>query len=74
MTPCELSDLQDEYTMITLALDEDDTPYIVPHIYGHVDVNPRQGIRMLQVYTVAELELSIETLQEIMAFKSKWPD
>lgn len=74
MTPEELSDLNDEFEIITIKLDEDGDAYIAPCLYlGGVDVNSKQGIRMLQLYTVDDLERSIETLQEILKFKVKFP-
>lgn len=73
MTPEELSDLNDEFEIITIKLDEDGDPYIAPAVYGAVDVSPAQGIRMLQRFTASHLEQSIETLQEILKFKVKFP-
>ena len=74
MTQEELSDLNDEFEIITIKMDEDGDPYIEPNLYfGHVDVSPRQGIRMMQVHSMRALDLSIETLQEILRFKVKFP-
>ena len=74
MTPEELSDLNDEFEIITIKLDEDDTPFIAPCVYvGGVDVSPSQGVRLLQTHTAQTLETAIETLQEILKFKVKFP-
>lgn len=73
MTPEELSDLNDEFEIITIKLDEDGDPYIAPAVYGGVDVSPSQGVRMLQAHGTYAIERDIETLQEILKFKVKFP-
>lgn len=74
MTPEELSVLNDEFEIITIKLDEDGDPYIAPDVYyGGVDVSSKQGVRMLQRYEARHLERAIETLQEILKFKVKFP-
>lgn len=73
MTPEELSDLNDEFEIISVRLEYEGDVYIAPHVYGHVDVSPSQGVRMLQLHTAQDLEVAIETLQEILKFKVKFP-
>ena len=69
MTLEELNNINDDFNTIDIALDSDGDAYINPHIYGHVDVSPRQGIRVLTMFTAKDIELAIETLQEILQFK-----
>lgn len=73
MTLEELSDLNDEYQTITIRLDEDGDPYIAPHVYGNVYVSASQCVRMLTTLTAKGLGREIETLQEILDFKIKFP-
>ena len=73
-TPEELSDLNDEFEIITIKLDEDGDPYIAPGLYfGYVDVSSNQGVRMLQSHSGERIEQAIETLHEILKFKVKFP-
>ena len=71
MTSESLPDIQDDYRTITIRKDEDGF-YIAPHVYRHVDITPRQGVRVLQMHTVKDIQTAIETLQEVLEFKLKY--
>lgn len=74
MTLKELIELNEEFDIIIIKQDDDGDPYIYPMNYsGNVDVSPNQGIRMMQTHTAHTLETAIETLQEILKFKVKFP-
>lgn len=74
MTLKELIELNEEFDTIIIKQDDDGDPYIAPCVYvGGVDVSPSQGVRMLQTHTAQKLETAIETLQEILKFKVKFP-
>lgn len=74
MTLKELIELNEEFDIIIIKQDDDGDPYIYPMIYsGNVDVSPNQGIRMMQTHIAHTLETAIETLQEILRFKVKFP-
>lgn len=66
-----LQDINDQFTTITIKEDEGGF-YIAPHVYGHVDIANNQGVRVLQMHTVKDIQTAIETLQEVIEFKLKY--
>lgn len=71
MTSESLQDIQGDYHTITIR-EDDDGFYIAPHVYGHVDIANNQGVRVLQMHTVKNIQTAIETLQEVLEFKMKY--